>query len=125
MEQKTKKARKWGVLILFTSISTLLCCALPILLVSLGMGAVVASIAGNAPWLIILSQYKAWTFSLTALILAVAGWVLYRPGRTCPADSDYAKACSTAHKWNVRFYWVSVAIWGIGALAAFGLPLLA
>ena len=113
------KPRKWGVLILFTSMVTLLCCALPILLVSLGMGAVVASLASNVPWLITLSQYKVWTFGITALILVVAGWALYRPGRACPTDLEYAKLCHTANKWNRRFYWTSIIIWCIGAFTAF------
>ena len=119
-----KKPRKWGVLILFTSISTLICCALPILLVSLGMGAVVASLASNVPFLITLSQYKAWTFSITALILTIAGWALYRPGRVCPVDPEYAKLCNAAHKWNIRFFWGAVVIWCIGGFSAFILPII-
>ena len=120
----TQKPRKWGVLILFASTTTLLCCALPILLVSLGMGAVVASIYGDYfPWLQWFGRNEEITFSTTALILLIAGWVLYRPGRTCPADPELAKACNTAHKWNTRFYWASVAIWCIGAFAAFVMPL--
>ena len=43
---------------LFTSVSTLLCCALPSLLVALGMGAVVAGLASDLPWLITMSKYK-------------------------------------------------------------------
>jgi len=119
-----KKPTKWGVLVLFTSISTLLCCALPILLVSLGMGAVVASLASSVPFLITLSQYKAWTFSMTAIILVSACWVLYRPGRVCPADPEYARLCNNAHKWNTRFFWIATTIWCIGSFAAFILPLL-
>ncbi|MDQ7050407.1 MAG: hypothetical protein Q9M92_13100 [Enterobacterales bacterium] len=52
MTDLIKTPKKWGVIILFTSSATLLCCALPILLVSLGMGAVVASLYGEyLPWL--------------------------------------------------------------------------
>lgn len=122
---KQAKPRKWGVLVLFTSITTLLCCALPILLVSLGMGAVVASLATNVPFLITLSQYKAWTFGFTVLILVAAGWALYRPGRSCPTDSELGKLCATAHKWNVCFFWVAVVIACVGGFAAFVLPFLA
>lgn len=121
---KQAKPRKWGILVLFVSITTLLCCALPILLVSLGMGAVVASLATNVPFLITLSQYKAWTFSITAAILIIAGWVLYRSGRTCPTDPELGKLCAMAHKWNVRFLWGAVVVWFIGAFTAFILPIL-
>jgi len=116
-----KKPRKWGVLILFASTTTLLCCALPIVLVSLGMGAVVASVYGeHLPFLGLLGLHKDWTFSLTAGVLLVfAGWLLYRPGRACPTDIELAKACASTHKWNIRLFWISVVLWGIGFFAAY------
>jgi hypothetical protein len=52
------KPRSWSWLLLFTTSGTLLCCALPITLVTLGLGASVATMASAAPWLITLSQYK-------------------------------------------------------------------
>jgi hypothetical protein len=120
---KIKKPRKWGVWILFASTTTLLCCALPILLVSLGLGAVAASLYGDYfPWLQWFGRNEAITFGVTALILFIAGWTLYRPGRTCPADTELAALCNKAHRWNVRFYWGSVLIWCIGFTAAFLLP---
>lgn len=125
MADEVKKPRKWGVWILFASATTLLCCALPILLVSLGMGAVAASLYGEYfPWLQWFGRNEAITFGATALILLIAGWALYRPDRTCPADPELAKACNTTHKWNIRFFWGSVIIWNIGAFAAFVLPII-
>jgi len=47
---------------LFTSLSTLLCCALPALLVTIGAGAALASIVHVTPWLVYLSKYKIYTF---------------------------------------------------------------
>ena len=126
VSNEIKKPRKWGVLILFASVPTLLCCALPILLVSLGMGSVVASLYGDYfPWLRWFGLHEHITFGVTAAILLVAGWTIYRPGRTCPADPELAKACNSAHKWNVRFYWGAVIIWCIGAFSAFVMPLFA
>lgn len=124
MPDKPVKPRKWGILMLFASTGTLICCAIPILLVSLGMGAVVASLASNVPFLITLSQHKEWMFAGTALLLLLAGWALYRPGRACPADPELGMLCAKAHKWNIRFFWGSVVIWCIGFIAAFLLPLL-
>ena len=49
------KPRTWSWMLLLTTSATLICCAIPILLVTLGMGAVVASMASAAPWLIELS----------------------------------------------------------------------
>jgi hypothetical protein len=120
---KDVKPRKWGVLILFASTTTLVCCALPILLVSLGMGAVAASLYGEYfPWLRWFGLHEYITFGVTAAILAIATWALYRPGRACPADPMLAEQCNNAHKWNIRFLWSSVVVWCIGAFSAFILP---
>jgi len=49
---------RWAWLVLFAFSTTLVCCALPILLVSLGLGAVSASLFANLPFLVTLAQYK-------------------------------------------------------------------
>ena len=49
---------------LFSSLSTLLCCALPSLLVLFGLGASVASTLSFLPWLVALSRHKVLTLSL-------------------------------------------------------------
>ncbi len=116
---KTVKPRKWGWLVLFTNTATLVCCVIPIVLVSLGMGTVVAALYGDLPFLAFLGEQKKWTFVITALILALATWALYRPNRACPTDPKLAKACASAHKWNVRLFWVSVVIWCISFFAAY------
>ena len=50
------------ILSLFASFSTLICCALPALLITLGMGAALASIISVFPWITIISKYKIETF---------------------------------------------------------------
>ncbi len=112
--------KRWGWLILFTSAATLLCCALPIVLVSLGMGAVVASVYGEyLPFLGLLGLHKNWTFGISAAVLALAGWLLHRPNRACPTHTKLAKACASAHQWNIRLYWLSVAVWCFGFVTAY------
>lgn len=113
------KPRKWGWFILLTSSATLVCCVIPIVLVGLGMGAVVAALYGNLSFLTFLGLHKGWVFLFSALILAVAAYALFRPGRTCPADPELAKACESADKWNQRLFWVSVAVWLTGFFAAY------
>jgi hypothetical protein len=106
-------------MLLFSSGATLLCCALPMLLVSLGLGAAAAALFSAMPFLTLLGLYKSWTFGITATILAVAAWFLFRPGRSCPPESAAAEACAAARVWNIRIFWFSVALWGIGFFAAF------
>tara|TARA_B110000902_G_scaffold263062_1_gene341353 strand:+ start:983 stop:1351 length:369 start_codon:yes stop_codon:yes gene_type:complete len=118
------KPRSWSWLLLFTTSGTLLCCALPITLVTLGLGASVATMASAAPWLITLSQYKGWMFALSGLIIGLGFWAVHRSGRVCPTDPELAAACASADRWNRRFLWLSTGMWCVGFIAAYGLPLL-
>jgi hypothetical protein len=49
---------------LFTAFSTLTCCALPAMLITLGMGAAMAGFLSNHPELIRLSETKIWWFTV-------------------------------------------------------------
>src|SRR5437660_9589111 len=55
---------------LFTSFGTLLCCALPSLLVLFGLGATVASFLSAVPWLVSLSHHKNWVFGVSGVLIA-------------------------------------------------------
>jgi hypothetical protein len=113
-----------AVLALFASSGTLICCALPITLVTLGMGATVASLTSAFPFLVALSEHKVWVFGFSAFSLALAGVALYRPGRSCPTDPRLAASCEGAQRWSRRIWWVSVVLFSIGFFAAFvALPL--
>ncbi len=57
------------------------CCALPIALVALGLGGVVASTVSVLPWLNVLAQYKLITFSMTALTIAYSWWRIRKAGQ--------------------------------------------
>ena len=109
---QTKPYLRW--LTLFITSGTLLCCALPILLVSLGFGAVVASLNYNIPGLVFLAEHKLWTLSLSASLLLFLAWVIWRPNQACPTDPDLAIHCQKAKRWNQRIFWLSVGIWVVG-----------
>ncbi len=104
---------------LFTTTGTLVCCALPILFVTLGLGTTVVAMTSAFPFLIVLSQHKIWVFVFSGIMLFISGWLMFRPGRSCPADEKRAKACHASYKWNKRIYWTSVVIWTIGFSAAY------
>lgn len=106
-------------MLLFASTTTLICCALPILLVSVGFGAVSAAMFSNLPFLVELAHHKTWLFAGSGVILALAGWALYRPGRTCPVDPVLAVKCNAAHRWNKRLLFASAFIWATGFVAAY------
>ncbi len=118
--QKNSKPWLMPTLSLFTSAGTLLCCALPALLVTLGAGATLAGLVSAAPWLVALSKYKTWTFGVSAGMIFVAGVVRYRARNApCPIDPDQAKACDRLRRISSIIYWVSVSLWLIGFFFAF------
>ena len=112
--------RALAFLSLFTSLGTLVCCALPALFVVLGFGAAFAGIVGNVPQLIWLSENKVWIFCVGAMLLVVGG-VLQWQSRTepCPVGSDLAAACSTTRDWSKIVYIAAVGIYLVGVFFAF------
>jgi len=106
-------------LTLFVSSGTLICCALPILLVTLGFGATVAALTSNFPLLITVAQHKVWVFVGSGTLLLISGWLMYRARRVCPADPKLGRLCDQTQVWNRRIYWSSVTFWGIGFSAAY------
>ena len=108
---------------LFASAGTLLCCALPSLLVSIGIGAVMAGLVTTLPQLIWLSQYKAYVFSGSGLMISIAAYFQYRSRfEPCPADPLLAKACDSARRLSSRILILSASIWCIGSFFAFVAP---
>ena len=125
-EEPTARAgNKWGWLTIFASTTTLLCCALPILLVTVGLGAVSAAMFANVPFLTFLAMHKLWLFIFSFFMLAISFWSVYRPGRTCPPDPELAAQCAKADIWNKRVLIVSSTMWVVGFTAAYlSVPLL-
>ncbi len=105
---------------LFASASTLLCCALPALLVTLGLGAALAGLVSAAPWLVALSRYKALLFAGSALLLAAACVVHLRAARLpCPADPAKAAACARLRRFSAGTLALSAMLWAVGFFFAF------
>lgn len=105
---------------LFTATGTLVCCALPALLVTLGAGAALAGLVSAAPWLVALSKYKLWTFGISGAVLLAAG-IMRRQARNapCPADPVLAQACDRLRRISGRIFRLSVAVWLTGFFFAF------
>lgn len=105
---------------LFTSTGTLICCALPALLVSLGAGAVMAGLVETVPQIVWLGKNKELVFSIAgALLLASGLWQWHARSLPCPADRAQAAACARARKVSWIVWGVSVALFVIGAFFAF------
>lgn len=108
---------------LLLSGGTLVCCALPALLVVLGAGAALAGLVSAVPQLIWLSEHKALVFGSAGAMLVLAGWAQWRArSLPCPADPQLARACTRLRRLALITYAVAVLSYALGVLFAFVLP---
>ena len=119
-----------GYFSLFASLGTLLCCALPSLLVLLGLGATVASVLSALPWLVALSRHKALVFSAAGILIVANAYYLVRVApvlasrqpRCAPGEEA---RCAAARRLSRSLLFVSAGIYLVGFLTAYVLgPLL-
>jgi mercuric ion transport protein len=121
IQNRTRRSALLSYFSLFTSLGTLLCCALPSLLVLFGLGASVASMLSFLPWLVTLSRHKKWTFAISGLLIALAFVNMYviaprLKAKTCdPGDS----ACDDASMASKIVLWMSAAIYAGGFFVAY------
>ncbi len=107
-------------LTLFGSMSTLICCALPSLLVSLGLGAVMAGLASNVPGLIWISEHKSGVFMFAGAMLMMNGFFIwYNRNAPCPVDPKLRDACIKGRKTSKILYFFSLGIYLIGFFFAY------
>lgn len=109
-----------STLALFGSFSTLICCALPIVFVSLGAGALVAGLVSAIPQIVWLSEHKIPLFIFAGIMLILSGISRYLARNApCPVDPAQAKACMRMRRLSLGVFVVSVIIYAIGFFAAF------
>lgn len=107
-------------LTLFASMSTLLCCALPALLVSIGAGAVLIGLVSAVPQLVWLSEHKIALFTFAGVMLTSSGILRYRNRNApCPADPMKAKACARLRRISGIVFYISATCYVIGFFFAF------
>ena len=108
---------------LLTSSGTLVCCALPALLVALGAGAALSSLVSAVPQLVWLSENKALVFGAAAVMLAAAGALQWQNRfAPCPLDPALRDACQQTRRLSLRVYLGSLLLFGIGGWFAFVQP---
>ena len=122
---KTEQSSRWSQVIapslsLFTSIGTLVCCALPALLVSIGMGATLAGLVSTAPWITVISEYKTLVFTIAGILITLAVSLQWRSRHyPCPDDPAQAKACARLRKISWWILGLAVVLYIIGFFFAF------
>ena len=114
-----------SIVSLFASSSTLICCALPALLVSLGAGAALASLVAVFPQIVWISEHKEAIFLISSGLMMLGGIMQWRNRfAPCPIDPDLRNACLKTRKISLRIYLLSLALLLIGGWFAFIQPLL-
>ncbi len=93
------ESRLPGYFSLFASLGTLVCCALPSLLVLAGLGATVGAALSSAPWLVELSRRKEIVFGLSGALIAANAYYIYR---LVPALQQRAGACEPGQEFACR-----------------------
>jgi Ni/Fe-hydrogenase subunit HybB-like protein len=107
-------------LTLFTSLSTLVCCALPALFVTLGAGATLAGLVSSLPQLIWFSENKIPLFIFSAIMLGIGGVMQYRARfEPCPLDPVLARACTRNRRISLWVYGISLLLFLVGLFFAF------
>lgn len=120
-----KRTQVSSVLSLLTSSSTLVCCAIPALLVTLGAGAALSSLVSVFPQIVWLSEHKPLVFGTATAAMLVAGALQWRARYLpCPTDPALRDACLKTRRTSLIVYGVSVGILAVGAWFAFVAPLL-
>jgi signal transduction histidine kinase len=121
--KRVRQASLMNYLSLFGSFSTLICCALPSLLVLMGMGATVASALSIAPWLVTMSKHKVWTFTIAGALISMSFMMTYwvapriREGEACIEDDP--TMCGRVSKFSRMLLWGSATIWSFGFFMAY------
>jgi len=107
---------------LFTSLGTLLCCALPSLLVLAGLGASVASTLSALTWLVTLSRHKQWTFVISGMLIALSFLNMHYLAPRLKAQAcspDNPSACEKVSSFSRTLLWISAAIYAAGFFFAY------
>ena len=108
---------------LFASSSTLVCCAIPALLVALGAGAALSSLVSIFPQMVWLSEHKEQLFGFAGLMVIGSGALQWRNrSAPCPTDPALRDACLKTRKTASTVYATSVLLYLIGGWFAFIQP---
>ena len=108
---------------LITASGTLLCCVLPVLLVSLGAASTLIALFTAVPQLVWLSAHKIWVFAFAGFMLVVSGYMRWQARfAPCPTNPVLAKNCAQARRVGAWLYGIACAMYVAGFGFAFILP---
>lgn len=108
---------------LFAASSTLVCCAIPALLVSVGAGAALSSLISIFPQVVWLSEHKEGLFVFAGMMMLASGALRWsNRNAPCPIDPALRAACLRTRKVSAGVFYASIVLYLIGGWFAFVLP---
>ena len=103
----------------------MICCALPVLLVALGAGAVLAGLVTAVPQIVTLSEHRLAVFAVAGALLVLAGAARFAARNApCPNDPEAADACRRLRHAGGLLLVGSATIYLIGLFFAYVAPAL-
>lgn len=109
---------------LFGSLGTLLCCALPVVLVTFGLGATFASLTASFQQIIWMVERKDTLFIVTFFLLILSLYFIIKANRqACPIDPKQRELCEKSKKISWRVYIFTLIIYIIGFIFSYIIPL--
>lgn len=109
------KDKAVSTLTLFSCFGTLLCCALPALLVALGAGSVMAGLVAAVPQLTVVSKHKPAVFIFAGVMLSLSAFMQWRNRyAACPIDPVKARICMRLKKYSAIVFGISLTAYLTG-----------
>ena len=94
-------------------------CALPSLLISLGLGSTLTFLMSQTPWIIQSSSYITEIFLVTGSIIALSTLgLLFQRQRDC--DLEHRDRCRRAQRFNLLLILLATTVYAYGAYYTFG-----
>jgi len=119
MKISNVREKAFSFLTLFTSTSTLLCCALPAVLVTIAGGATVTSLISIFPWLIPLSRNKEWLFLFAGLLIVLSVIITFYPKGSVACSIAGKGGCDVTRNFTGIMLYISIAMFCTGLFFAY------
>lgn len=108
-----------NLILLILNGGVMLCCVIPAILVSLGLGSTLATFLNHYPIFIKISEYKNYIFIFVFLILIINGFILYtNKNRSCDINS-LEQECTEVKSVSLILYYLSIVIYLISLFLSY------
>ena len=121
VDQRSWVSKTAGLLAVFTSTGTLLCCALPAAIAAVAGGVAVGAFITVFPWLIPLSHYKGWIFGVALILIVFSGILTFRPHGKLACSLTGGEGCEIAGRFSKTMFWISTALYSVGFFFAYAI----